>query len=89
MAKLSESRIEAMALAVLKELRAADGVTVVSDGKAAAHIADRLRAEFGSDPELDRQVRARIGSLKRGVVEGSSEWDILYRQYSEELARRR
>jgi len=34
-------------------------------------------------------VRQRIESLSRQVPEGSSEWDLLYRQYSEELAKRR
>ena len=89
MAKLSETRIEAITLAILKELRVADGVSVPNEGQAAAQISARLRAEFGDDPELDRAVRARIASLKREVPEGSAEWDVLYRQYSEELSRRR
>jgi len=41
------------------------------------------------DATLDKAVRARIGSLKRSVPEGSREWDVLYRQYLDELARRR
>lgn len=37
---------------------------------------------------IDRKVRAKIESLSRGVPEGSSEWDILYRQYyNEELVK--
>ena len=33
---------------------------------------------------IDKKVREKITSLKRGVPEGSSEWDILYRQYYNE-----
>jgi hypothetical protein len=29
-------------------------------------------------------VRRKLESLKRGVLEGSSEWDVLYRKYYEE-----
>lgn len=30
---------------------------------------------------VDKKVREKISSIKRGVPEGSTEWDILYRQY--------
>lgn len=33
---------------------------------------------------IDQRVRQKIDSLKRGVPEGSREWDVLYRQYSDE-----
>lgn len=33
---------------------------------------------------VDQKVRSKIASIKRGVPEGSSEWDILYRQYYNE-----
>lgn len=33
---------------------------------------------------IDARVRSKISTLKRGVPEGSSEWDILYRQYYNE-----
>lgn len=36
--------------------------------------------------EIDEKCRKKIESIKRGVPEGSQEWDILYRQYyNEEL----
>ena len=35
---------------------------------------------------LDGEVREKITSIKRGVLEGSAEYEILYRQYfTEEL----
>ena len=34
--------------------------------------------------ELEQDISKRIQSLKRGVREGSSEWDILYRKAMEE-----
>jgi hypothetical protein len=34
-------------------------------------------------------VRRKIISLKRGVVEGSSEWNILFRRYRDEELRKK
>ncbi|MEQ1875615.1 MAG: DUF507 family protein [Bdellovibrionia bacterium] len=38
--------------------------------------------------EIDERVRAKVLSLKRGVVEGSPEWDIMYKKYYEEEMRK-
>ncbi|MFQ5352967.1 MAG: DUF507 family protein [Candidatus Binatia bacterium] len=89
MSRLGDQRVEAIVLAVVKALKACPGVNVRDEGRAARLISERLSAAYQSDPELDRAVRSRIRSLSRTVVEGSSEWDILYRQYKEELSRRR
>jgi hypothetical protein len=87
--KLSDARIEAMALAVVKALEAKSGVSVIDRGAAVRIVATQLRGAFQEDSALDRAVRARIASLSRKVPEGSREWDILYRQYAEELSRRK
>lgn len=38
---------------------------------------------------IDQHVRTTISSLKRGVTEGSPEWDILYGKYFEQEMQRR
>lgn len=38
---------------------------------------------------MDLAVRKKIASLKRGVVEGGSEWQVLYRRYREEELRKK
>lgn len=43
----------------------------------------------GRDDEIDALVRRKIESLSRKVVPGSREWEILYRQYTEEEQRKR
>lgn len=43
----------------------------------------------GRDDEIDAIVRRKIESLSRKVVPGSNEWEILYRQYSEQERRKR
>jgi hypothetical protein len=41
------------------------------------------------DEAADSAARAKVASLKRGVVEGSPEWDVMYRKYYEEEKNRR
>ena len=89
MRKLSDERIEAMALAVVKTLETKSGVSVTDRGAAVRIVATQLRGAFQENSTVDQAVRARIASLSRKVPEGSREWDILYRQYAEELSRRK
>ncbi len=87
--KLGEARIETMAQTVSGALEAEPSLGVGDTGAVTRKVASRLRLEFGEDLGLDRDVRARIASLGRQVPEGSREWEILYRQYHDEFARRR
>ena len=89
MKRLSDSRIEAISLAVVRALKAEPGLEVSAEGASVRLTAAALKRIFQADPELDRAVRARIASLSRKVEEGGREWDLLYRQYSEELGRGR
>ena len=38
---------------------------------------------------VDQYARNRVASLKRGVLEGTPEWDVLYNKYLEEEMLRR
>ncbi len=89
MKRFSDDRVEAISLAAVRALKAEPGLEVTSEGTAVRLTASALKRIFQPDAELDRAVRARIASLSRKVEEGGREWDILYRQYSEELARGR
>ena len=46
-------------------------------------------AELAEEGQVDRIVRARLASYSRPVVEGSQEWDVLYRKAFEEESRKR
>jgi hypothetical protein len=62
-----------------------DDLVDYSDEDQALRIAKKAIAEFVQEDEaIDRAARAKVASLKRGVVDGSPEWDILYRKYYEE-----
>jgi len=62
-----------------------DDLVDYKDEDKAVRIVRRVLVDyFSKDERADEAVRRRITSLKKGVYEGSREWDILYRKYYEE-----
>lgn len=39
--------------------------------------------------DIDQHARDKVATLKRNVMEGTSEWEIMYRKYYEEEKNRR
>lgn len=67
-----------------------DDLVDYTDEDLALKLAKKAIAEFvKEDQDVDQKAREKVASLKRGVVEGSPEWDILYRKYYEEERGRR
>ncbi|PWU21719.1 MAG: DUF507 domain-containing protein [Bdellovibrio sp.] len=67
-----------------------DDLVDYSDEDLALRLAKKAIAEFvREDEEIGRKARDKVASLKRGVVEGSPEWDILFKKYYEEERGRR
>jgi uncharacterized protein len=83
---LSDNRIAALARQVLRVI-AAEG-EVVNERAAVSEVKRLLVENFQRDDKIDELVRRKIASLSRRVVPGSTEWDVLYRRYSEEEARK-
>ncbi len=62
-----------------------DDMVDYTDEDLALRLAKKAIMEFvKEDQEIDERAREKVASLKRGVVEGSPEWDILYKKYYEE-----
>ena len=51
-------------------------------------VADILLSLLKEEEQVDTQVRQKIASQKKEIVEGSEEWDVLYRRYYAEELRR-
>lgn len=67
-----------------------DDLVDFSDDDQALRAVKRALLEFvQEEQDLDSKARSKVASLKRGVIEGSPEWDILYRKYYEEERSRR
>lgn len=51
-------------------------------------IVQILTATLREEEKADAEVRKRITSQKKEILEGSEEWDVLYRKYYTEELRR-
>jgi hypothetical protein len=64
-------------------------VTVTCDeGRLLKEIKRVLATELAQEEEIDRKVKAKLASYSRGIVEGSAEWEVLYRKTFEEEVRK-
>jgi len=62
-----------------------DDLVDFTDEDMALRLAKQAVVEFvKEDSQIDSAARQKVSSLKRGVAEGTPEWDILYRKYYEE-----
>ncbi|HZP45452.1 MAG TPA: DUF507 family protein [Candidatus Binataceae bacterium] len=88
--RLSEPRILYLARESLARLRD-EGLAEVANFQVALRTARELIEQFanGQGDAIDNAVRRKIASLKRQVIEGTPEWNILYRRYREEEQRKR
>ena len=89
MSRLSENRISHLAHLIVDGLAKSDLAQFRHQGGALAETKQVLRDFFHAEDELDDIVRQKIASLSRHVPAGSREWDVLYRKYYEEEARKR
>lgn len=67
-----------------------DDLVEYADEDGAVRMAKRAVVQFNQELEqVDAKARQMVASLKRGVQEGSPEWDVMYSKYFEEEMKRR
>jgi hypothetical protein len=86
---LSEDKVSHLSHVILSAVKASTVAQVKSDdGRILKEIKRVLAGELAQEQEIDRKVRAKLGSYSRGIVEGSPEWEVLYRKTFEEETRK-
>lgn len=87
--RLSEDRQSHLVHVVIDGIWKDDLVDYADEDKA-IRFGKKAMAQFIAECEdIDTKVTAKISSLKRGVIEGSPEWDVLYSKYFDEEMQRR
>lgn len=89
--KLSREKILRLSHLILDRLNHDEDVEFFMEPQPLRQEIVRLISEeMKADEAIDALVRRKIESQKRTIVEGSDEWDVLYRKYyEEEVARHR
>jgi hypothetical protein len=83
--RLSRDKINKLAHTIADALAELDQVDFVEDRNTIRVEARRILEElFAEEAKLDQAARQKIESQRRTILEGTQEWDILYRKYYNE-----
>ena len=87
--RLSREKIVRLSHVVTDVLVASDDVQFIEDRDTIRReIVQILQTILKEEEHVDAEVRRKIGSQKKEILEGSEEWDILYRKYYSEGLKR-
>ncbi len=87
--KLSREKILRLSHLILGYLDQDEAVEYFADPQEIRQEIVRIfEAEVRADEAIDALVRRKIETQKRTIVEGSDEWDVLYRKYYEDEAQK-
>ena len=85
--RISRDKVNKVAHVVTDALADLDAVEFVEDRNTLRLQVRKILEELlNQEEKIDQSARQKIESQKRTILEGSQEWDILYRKYySEEV----
>lgn len=80
--RMSREKVNKLAHAVTDSLAGFDGVEFLQERNSVRLEVKRLLEDLLKEElKLDQAARQKIESQRRTILEGSAEWDILYRKY--------
>jgi hypothetical protein len=86
---LSEDKISHLSHIILQAIKKSSLVTVQADeGRILKEIKRVLASEMAQEEDINQKVKAKLASYSRGIIEGSAEWEVLYRKAFEEETRK-
>jgi uncharacterized protein len=81
---LSEERQSHWAHLLTDSIWNDDMVDYTDEDQALRLAKEAIREFVKEDTAIDTRAREKVASLKRGVIEGSPEWEIMFKKYYEE-----
>jgi hypothetical protein len=83
---LSEDKISHLSHILLNKLYDLDLISIDEDEEASIRreIKRTIVGELKIGEEIDQVVRKKLLSLSKKLIEGSSEWEVLYKKYYRE-----
>jgi hypothetical protein len=87
--RISREKIVRLSHKMMDVLVASDDVEFIEDRDTIRQqIVTFLTETLREEEKADAEVRKKITSQKKEILEGSEEWDVLYRKYYTEEMRR-
>ena len=89
MLRLSREKIVRLSHQITEVLVSSDEVDFIDDRDTIRQqIVQILTAVLRDEEKIELEVRKRITSQKKEILEGSEEWDVLHKKYYQEELRR-
>ena len=86
--RLTREKVNVLSHTITETLASIDAIEFIEDRNTIRlAIVEILNQWLQKEAEIDKAARHKIESQKRGIPEGSAEWEILYRKYYEEEMR--
>lgn len=83
--RLSRDKVNQLAHVIVAKLAEHPEVRFAEDRNSIRLEARKsLETLLHAEEKMDEEARRKIASQKRAILEGSDEWDILYRKYYQE-----
>jgi uncharacterized protein len=87
--RLSREKVIRLSHQITDVLVSSDEVEFIEDRDTIRQqVVQILTATLREEEKADAEVRKRISSQKREILEGSEEWEVLYRKYYTDELRR-
>jgi len=87
--RLSREKIVRLSHKIMDVLVSSEDVDFIEDRDTIRQqIVTLLTNSLREEEKADGEVRKKISSQKKEIIEGSEEWDVLYRKYYTEELRR-
>ncbi len=87
--RISRDKVNKLAHVIADTLAETDEAEFLEDRNTVRQEARRiLEVLFTEETRIDAAARAKITSQQRIIMEGSQEWDILYRKYYNDEVKR-
>ena len=87
--RLSREKTVRLSHKIINVLVSLDEVEFIEDRDTIRlEIVNILQALLKLEEQVDAEVRQKITSQKREILEGSEEWDVLHKKYYQEELRR-
>jgi len=86
--RLSREKINILSHEIAERLASIDEIDFIEDRNTIRlAVVEILNKWLKKEADIDKGARHKIESQRRGIPEGSAEWEILYRKYYEEEMR--
>ena len=87
--RLSREKINQLSHLIIQELADSEEINLLQpDNDVRLDIVRVITEEIKVDDQVDKKVQEKLASYSRPILEGSREWEVMYRKlYEEELTR--